>query len=116
MSNLEAYRQAIDGMNYYHTLFLPCHYEMRTYEVVIGTSVDAYNLLYNVYGHLSSSYHHKDDFFHDYDERPQVEYKILDLKCDILSYNVTSKGYHAFIYIATVITTYLFHSLKFKLG
>lgn len=142
LSNLEAYRQAIDGLNYYHILFLPCHYEMRIEEVVPATSLDAYNLLCDVGGcHLSPLYSHKDVYCHDYNERPRILLNSPDaresihaqpehisgkwLRCKDLEYkksgfinvipchkNVTSKGYRAFIYSGDHDMVFPFHGTE----
>jgi len=120
--------QAIDGINSYHILFLPCQYEMRTEEVVPTTSLGAYNLFSDVDGNLLPLHRPlKDVYCYDYNERPRILLNSEDaresinakpeyisgkwLRCKDLEYkrhgftnvipyykNVTSKGYRAFIY------------------
>lgn len=91
--NLEVYRQAIDGINSNHILCLPCHYEMRTEEVVSSQgSFEGSNQLKEIKepvvvrksmlpsivispdagGHLLPSHLNEDVYCYDYNERPRI--------------------------------------------
>jgi len=92
--NLEAYRQAIDGINSYHILCLPCHYEIRTEQVVStqGNLLEGLKQLkdikkpvvarrsmlpsiitsFELGGNLLPLHHHEDVYCYDYNERPQI--------------------------------------------